>query len=75
MAPSQVQIATGALQRLVKEETSYFKELDQQKARIAKLEKGEGDDPDNQEFQLKQEVSLTAQSAVTGLCDSFVKAR
>ena len=57
MAPSQVQIATSALQRLIKEEESYYKELEQQKARIAKLEKGEGDDPENADFQLRQEVS------------------
>ena len=56
MAPSQVQIATGVLQRLVKEEQSYYKEMDQQKARISKIEKGEGDDAENKDFQLQQEV-------------------
>ena len=56
MAPSQVQIATGVLQRLIKEEQSYYKEMEQQKARISKIERGEGDDVDNKEFQLKQEV-------------------
>ncbi len=59
MAPSQVQIATGVLQRLVKEEQSYYKEMDQQKARISKIEKGEGDDAENRDFQLKQEVGAT----------------
>ena len=59
MAPSQVQIATGVLQRLVKEEQSYYKEMDQQKARISKLEKGEGDDAENMDFQLRQEVGTT----------------
>ncbi|RMD43056.1 hypothetical protein DV735_g1983, partial [Chaetothyriales sp. CBS 134920] len=53
--PSQVAIATSALQRLVKEESSYHKELDQQKARIVKLEKGETEDRQNLEYQLKQE--------------------
>jgi tubulin-specific chaperone A len=57
MAPSQLQIATSALQRLVKEEASYQTELEQQKARIAKLEAGEGGDDDNKDFNLKQEVS------------------
>lgn len=60
MAPSQVQIATSALQRLLKEEKSYFKEQEQQEARIAKLEKqapgSTGDSDGNEEFQLKQEV-------------------
>lgn len=62
MAPSQVQIATSALQRLLKEEVSYFKEQEQQEARIAKLEQqapGTGDSPGNEEFQLKQEVSYS----------------
>lgn len=71
MAPSQLQIATSVLQRLVKEEASYHKELEQQQARIAKLEAkakakqdgngaGEEDDDDdgNAEFQLKQEVCV-----------------
>ena len=58
MAPSQVQIATSALQRLMKEEKSYYKELEQQQTRISKLEKGEGGDSEgNEEYQLKQEVS------------------
>ena len=57
MAPSQVQIATSALQRLMKEEKSYYKELEQQQTRISKLEKGEGGDSEgNEEYQLKQEV-------------------
>ncbi|EHY59468.1 tubulin folding cofactor A [Exophiala dermatitidis] len=55
--PSQLQIAISSLQRLLKEEASYYKEQSQQEARIAKLEKeGTGDDDDgNREFQLKQE--------------------
>ncbi|KEF63329.1 tubulin binding cofactor A, partial [Exophiala aquamarina CBS 119918] len=59
MAPSQVQIATSSLQRLLKEEKSYFKEQEQQEARIAKLENqapgSTGDSDGNEEFQLKQE--------------------
>jgi len=59
MAPSQLQIATSSLQRLLKEEASYYKELEQQKARIAKLENQKPvpeDETGNREFQLKQEV-------------------
>jgi tubulin-specific chaperone A len=61
-APSPLSIATSSLQRLVKEETSYHKELQQQKDAIAKLEKLEGQgeaegEEGNREFQLKQEVS------------------
>ncbi|KAG9796204.1 hypothetical protein KCU88_g184, partial [Aureobasidium melanogenum] len=60
--PSQLQIAISSLQRLLKEEASYYKEQSQQEARIAKLEKeGTGDDDDgNREFQLKQEVRTTS---------------
>lgn len=52
--PSQLAIATSAVTRLVKEEASYHKELEQQEKRIAKLEQDGGDE--NIEFQLKQEV-------------------
>lgn len=52
--PSQLMIATSSVNRLVKEEASYHKELEQQQASIAKLEQGGGDE--NAEFQLKQEV-------------------
>ena len=51
--PSKLAIATSAVQRLVKEEASYHKELEQQKARIQKMEGNSGDDA---EYQLKQEV-------------------
>lgn len=54
-APSQLSIATGAVTRLLKEESSYHKELQQQQARIKKLEEG-GGEGENAEFQLKQEV-------------------
>ncbi|KXL44309.1 hypothetical protein M433DRAFT_155091 [Acidomyces richmondensis BFW] len=56
MAPlSQIAIATSVLNRRVKDEVSYRKEYEQQKARIAKLEAGENADDENAEFQLKQE--------------------
>lgn len=54
--PTQLQIATSTVSRLVKEETSYHKELEHQQASIAKLEQGGGDE--NAEYQLRQEVSL-----------------
>jgi len=59
-APSPLAIATSALQRLVKEEASYHKELRQQQARIVKLEAQlqhgdqEGEEG-NAEFMLGQE--------------------
>ncbi|MCJ1309026.1 hypothetical protein MMC25_002681 [Agyrium rufum] len=53
-APSPLQIATNSLTRLVKEEVSYHTELEQQQARVAKLEKDPGDDQ-NAEFVLRQE--------------------
>jgi tubulin-specific chaperone A len=52
--PSQLSIATSALTRLVKEENSYHKELDEQKARLEKLENEQGDE--NKDFMLKQQV-------------------
>lgn len=57
MAPrSQLSIATSSLQRLVKEEASYHKELEHQQTRIDKLEHGGGDE--NADFQLRQEVGM-----------------
>ena len=50
-APSQLTIATSAVNRLVKEEGTYHKELEQQKVRIAKLESNNGD-----EYEIRQEV-------------------
>ncbi|KAK5084294.1 tubulin folding cofactor A [Lithohypha guttulata] len=55
MPPSQLQIATSALQRLVKEEASYHKELVFQQKRIADLEKQTDDTDRNREYILKQE--------------------
>lgn len=56
-APSQLAIATSVLTRLVKEESSYHKELEQQKVKISKLEAGEGADDENAEYILRQHVS------------------
>lgn len=54
--PSKLAVATSSVNRLVKEETSYHKELEQQQARIKKLEETPGDE--NAEYMLKQEVRL-----------------
>ncbi|KAI4867548.1 tubulin binding cofactor A [Hypoxylon rubiginosum] len=61
-APSPLTIATQSVQRLVKEEKSYRKELTQQSERIQKLETelkngGEGADG-NAEFVLRQEQKV-----------------
>jgi hypothetical protein len=52
--PSKLTVATSSLTRLVKEEASYHKEMEQQQARIKKLEAGS--DEENAEFMLRQEV-------------------
>jgi tubulin-specific chaperone A len=57
--PSPLTIATSAVNRLVKEEKSYHKELLQQEARIAKLSQGgpeEEGEEGNRDFALTQEV-------------------
>ena len=54
--PSQLSIATGSLTRLVKEEASYHRELEEQNARIAKLEQGGDSSDENAEYTLRQEV-------------------
>jgi tubulin-specific chaperone A len=57
-APSPLAIATSVLNRLVKEEVSYHKELEQQHVKIAKLEAGEGADDENADFILRQQVCV-----------------
>ena len=54
--PSQLSLATGSLTRLVKEEASYHRELEEQNARIAKLEQGGDSSDENAEYTLRQEV-------------------
>ncbi|KAF2268864.1 tubulin-specific chaperone-like protein Rbl2 [Lojkania enalia] len=53
MPPSKLAVATSSVTRLVKEEASYHKELEQQAARIKTLELNKSDE--NAEYQLKQE--------------------
>ncbi|OBT75949.1 hypothetical protein VF21_05808 [Pseudogymnoascus sp. 05NY08] len=52
--PSPLAIATSSLQRLVKEEASYYKELEKQEARLKKIEESTEED-ENREYTLKQE--------------------
>jgi hypothetical protein len=54
--PSQLSIVTSSVQRLVKEEASYYKELQQQEARLEKALAAKDED-ENAEYQLKQEAS------------------
>lgn len=57
MAPrSQLEIHTASLGRLVKEEASYHSELKEQTERIKKLEAQTGNDDENREYTLNQEV-------------------
>lgn len=53
-APSKLAIATSSVTRLLKEEASYHKELEQQEARIKKAE--QNTEGENAEFQMNQEV-------------------
>ncbi|KAK3717992.1 tubulin folding cofactor A [Vermiconidia calcicola] len=58
--PSQLAIATSVVNRLVKEERSYHKEMEHQQSSIAKLEQGGGDE--NAEFTLRQERKALEQT-------------
>ncbi|KAK7516033.1 tubulin binding cofactor A-domain-containing protein [Phyllosticta citriasiana] len=51
--PSKLAVLTSSVIRLVKEEASYHKELEQQQARVQELESNTADE--NAEYQLKQE--------------------
>lgn len=72
LAPSQLAIATSVLNRLIKEEKSYHKELEQQNVKIAKLEAGEDADNENAEFILRQQVSEVADQTISV---SFLRSR
>lgn len=64
MAPrSQLEITTSSVIRLVKEEASYHKELQQQTERIKKLEADTAGDDENREYTLKQEVCVLGRSS------------
>jgi tubulin-specific chaperone A len=62
--PSQLSIATSSLQRLIKEEASYHREMEMQQKSIDRLERGEQDEEEeeaesgNREYLLGQEVTF-----------------
>jgi len=55
--PTPLAIATSSLQRLVKEELSYEKELQGQEARLEKI-LATKDEDENAEYKLNQEVCI-----------------
>jgi hypothetical protein len=70
MAPrSQLEIVTSSVLRLVKEEASYHKELQQQTERVKKLEAETGGDDENREFTIKQEVCT---SSIASNCSTII---
>lgn len=71
--PSKLAVATSSLVRLVKEEASYYKEMEQQEARIRKLEAGSDDE--NAEYLLKQEVCYLSATLVPARTNRGVEAR
>lgn len=58
--PSPLVIATGAVTRLLKEEASYHKELQEQEAKVKaqeeKIQSGQDDEEGNATYILKQHV-------------------
>jgi tubulin-specific chaperone A len=56
MPRSQLEITTSSVIRLVKEEASYHRELEQQTERLTKLENDQSSEDENKEYLLKQEV-------------------
>ncbi|OAP63996.1 hypothetical protein AYL99_03223 [Fonsecaea erecta] len=64
MPPSQIQIATSSLQRLLKEEASYYKEQEQQEARIYKLENEANGSDENHDYTLRQERKALEETKV-----------
>jgi hypothetical protein len=68
--PSQLAIATGSVSRLVKEETSYHKELKQQETRLEKL-LASTEENENAEYQQKQEASLALPCHINSFHNSY----
>jgi len=54
--PSKTHCRSYSANSTVKEEKSYHAEMRKQEASIDKLEKGDGNDDENAEFLLRQEV-------------------
>ena len=69
--PSKLGVAASSLLRLVKEEASYHKEMEQQQSRIKKWESNTDDE--NAEYYLKQEVWVFVLPARTRLTLHSVK--
>lgn len=63
--PTKLDIATGVVVRLVKEEASYHKEIEQQEARIKHTESNPSDE--NAEYTLRQEVQ-SSKSHIFAIC-------
>ncbi|CEJ90506.1 hypothetical protein VHEMI06289 [[Torrubiella] hemipterigena] len=65
-APSALAIATGSVQRLLKEEASYHKELADQEKQIKTLEEqiksGKDDEDGNAPYMLKQQQTAAEQT-------------
>ncbi|SZF03008.1 unnamed protein product [Blumeria hordei] len=59
--PSSLAIATGALQRLIKEEASYHDELKGQEARLQKLTNS-SDEDGNHDWNIRQERTAIEQT-------------
>ncbi|KAF4955291.1 hypothetical protein FGADI_4663 [Fusarium gaditjirri] len=63
--PSQLAIATGSVNRLLKEEASYHKEVEEEEAKIKalkeKIDSGANDD-ENASFMLKQQQTALEQT-------------
>ena len=55
-SPSALSIATSAVNRLLKEEVTYRKELASQEERLSKLEGTTTGEDENREFNLEQQV-------------------
>lgn len=59
--PSALTIATSSLERLIKEEASYHRELQEQEQRLQRL-RTETNPDENQNWNIKQEVRLKLKS-------------
>lgn len=60
--PTQLSIATNSVSRLLKDETSYKKELSQQEARIEKLVANPDPNDENAEYTLKQQKTAVEET-------------
>lgn len=63
---SQLEIFTSSVLRLVNEEASYHRELKEQTEHVQRLEKDTGNEDENREYMLKQEVRTTLDNSYLG---------